>query len=269
MSSVAEAAPAPPNLRLVHWIGFKTILIREYGRIIRIWGQTIVPSVVTAVLYFAIFGSLIGGRVGPMGGFDYKQFIAPGLIMMSVITNSYGNVVASFFGAKFGKHVEELLVSPLPNWVIVAGYAAGGVLRGVLVGAAVTIVSLVFTHLHVHHLLVVLSALLLTSITFALAGFLNALFAKNFDQVNWIPAFVLTPLTYFGGVFYSVSLLPDWARTLSYVNPILYMVNAFRYGFLGVSDVDVGMAFALMAAAAVVLFTLAVALMNRGTGIRD
>ena len=154
-----------------------------------------------------------------MGGFDYKQYIAPGLIMMSVITNSYGNVVASFFGAKFGKHVEELLVSPLPNWVIVAGYATGGVVRGVLVGVAVTVVSLVFTHLHVHHLGLIVSALVLTSLTFALGGFLNALFAKNFDQVNWIPSFVLTPLTYFGGVFYSVSLLPDWARTLSYVNP--------------------------------------------------
>jgi ABC-2 type transport system permease protein len=268
MNSVAAALPAV-NLNVVRWIGFKTIVIREYGRILRIWGQTIVPSVVTSVLYFAIFGSLIGRRVGTMDGIDYKQYIAPGLIMMSVITNSYGNVVASFFGAKFGKHVEELLVSPLPNWVIVSGYAAGGILRGVLVGAAVTIVSLVFTHLQVHHLLVVLAALLLTSLTFGLGGFLNALFAKNFDQVNWIPAFVLTPLTYFGGVFYSVSLLPDWARTLSYANPILYMVNAFRYGFLGVSDVDVRAAFALMLAAAVALFAAAVLLMNRGTGIRD
>jgi ABC-2 type transport system permease protein len=269
MSSVVLPGAAPLHLKVVRWIGFKTIVIREYGRIIRIWGQTIVPSVVTAVLYFAIFGSLIGRRVGTMGGFDYKQYIAPGLIMMSVITNSYGNVVASFFGAKFGKHVEELLVSPLPNWVIVAGYAAGGLLRGTLVGVAVTVVSLVFTHLHVHHLLVILAALLLTSLTFALGGFLNALFAKNFDQVNWIPAFVLTPLTYFGGVFYSVSLLPDWARSLSLVNPILYMVNAFRYGFLGVSDVDVGAAFALMAAAALALFAAAVLLMNRGTGIRE
>ena len=193
---------------MVRWVGFKTIVIREYGRIIRIWGQTIVPSAVTATLYFVIFGSLIGRRVGAMGGFDYMQYIAPGLIMMSVITNSYGNVVSSFFGAKFGKHIEELLVSPLPNWVIVAGYAVGGLVRGLLVGAAVTVVSLVFTHLHVHHLLVIVSALLLTSLTFSLGGFLNALFAKNFDQVNWIPAFVLTPLTYFGGVFYSVSLLP-------------------------------------------------------------
>jgi len=265
----AVAVPAATDLRTVRWIGFKTIVIREYGRIIRIWGQTIVPSVVTSILYFAIFGSLIGRRVGEMGGFDYKQFIAPGLIMMSVITNSYGNVVASFFGAKFGKHVEELLVSPLPNWVIVGGYATGGVVRGVLVGVAVTIVSLIFTHLHVHHPLVVVSALVLTSLSFALGGFLNAMFAKNFDQVNWIPAFVLTPLTYFGGVFYSVSLLPDWARALSYVNPILYMVNAFRYGFLGVSDVDVGVAFALMGGAAVLLFGAAVALMDRGTGTRD
>ena len=269
MSSVAQPAAVPIPLSVVRWIGFRTIVIREYGRIIRIWGQTIVPSVVTSVLYFAIFGSLIGRRVGSMGGFDYKQYIAPGLIMMSVITNSYGNVVASFFGAKFGKHVEELLVSPLPNWLIVGGYAAGGLVRGLLVGVAVTVVSLVFTHLQVHHLLVVLTALLLTSLTFALAGFLNALFAKNFDQVNWIPAFVLTPLTYFGGVFYSVSLLPGWARSLSYANPILYMVNAFRYGFLGVSDVDVGGAFALMAAAALVLYALAVGLMNRGTGIRE
>ena len=227
------------------------------------------PSVVTAVLYFAIFGSLIGRRVGVMGGFGYKEYIAPGLIMMSVITNSYGNVVASFFGAKFGKHVEEMLVSPLPNWVVVGGYAAGGVVRGLLVGAAVSIVSLLFTQLQLQHLLVVLAALLLTSVTFALGGFLNALFAKNFDQVNWIPAFVLTPLTYFGGVFYSVSLLPEWARQLSFVNPILYMVNAFRFGFLGVSDVEVGSAFALMLAAAIVLFTTAVGLMNRGTGIRE
>jgi ABC-2 type transport system permease protein len=268
MSGVADTAVAP-RLNVVRWIGFKTIVIREYGRIIRIWGQTIVPAAVTAVLYFAIFGSLIGRRVGAMGGFDYKQYIAPGLIMMSVITNSYGNVVSSFFGAKFGKHVEEMLVSPLPNWVIVGGYAAGGVVRGLLVGTTVTLVSLVFTHLQVHHALVVLSALLLTSLTFALGGFLNALFAKNFDQVNWIPSFVLTPLTYFGGVFYSVSLLPDWARSVSYANPILYMVNAFRFGFLGVSDVDVGTAFALMITGAVALYALAVALMNRGAGIRE
>jgi len=270
VSSVAlQAAPPPINLNVVRWIGFKTIVIREYGRIIRIWAQTIVPPVVTATLYFVIFGSLIGRRVGAMGGFDYREYIAPGLIMMAVITNSYGNVVASFFGAKFGKHVEELLVSPLPSWVIVAGYAAGGIVRGLLVGAAVSIVSLLFTHLHIHHLLVVLAAGLLTSLIFALGGFLNALFAKNFDQVNWIPTFVLTPLTYFGGVFYSISLLPEWAQRVSYANPILHMVNAFRYGFLGTSDVNLGIAFALMVLAAAALFATAVTLLERGTGIRD
>jgi ABC-2 type transport system permease protein len=270
MSSVAlPAARAPLDLGVVRWIGFKTIVIREYGRIIRIWGQTIVPAVVSATLYFVIFGNVVGRRVGAMDGFDYRQYIAPGLIMMQVITNSYGNVVASFFGAKFGKHVEEMLVSPLPNWVIVAGYASGGVVRGLLVGAAVTIVSLFFAHLHVHHFAVILAAVLLTSLIFSLAGFLNALFAKNFEQVNWIPTFVLTPLTYFGGVFYSISLLPDWARRVSYANPILHMVNAFRYGFLGTSDVNLGIAFALMVLAAAALFATAVTLLDRGTGIRD
>jgi ABC-2 type transport system permease protein len=270
MSTVAQETGAPPiHVGVIRWIGFKTIVLREYGRIIRIWGQTIVPSAVTATLYFVIFGSLIGRRVGAMGGFDYMQYIAPGLIMMAVITNSYANVVSSFFGAKFGKHLEEMLVSPLPSWVIVSGYVAGGVVRGMLVGSGVTIVSLLFTHLHVQHVFVVLAAVLLTSITFALGGFLNALYAKNFDQVNWIPTFILTPLTYFGGVFYSVSLLPAWARTVSFVNPILHMVNAFRFGFLGVSDVDIWVAFSLMIGAAVVLFATAVILMERGSGIRE
>jgi ABC-2 type transport system permease protein len=266
---VTDAAAPQMHLGVVRWIGFKTIVIREYSRIIRIWGQTVVPSTVTATLYFVIFGSLIGRRVGTMGGVDYMQYIAPGLIMMSVITNSYANVVSSFFGAKFGKHLEELLVSPLPSWIIVAGYAAGGLLRGLLVGAAVTAVSLVFAHLHVHHIVIIIAAVMLTSLTFALGGFLNALFAKNFDQVNFIPVFVLTPLTYLGGVFYSVSMLPDWALRLSYANPILYMVNAFRYGFLGSSDVHVGMAFALMIVAVVAMFATAVFLMDRGAGTRE
>ena len=270
MDVAVSTATAPPvSLGTVRWIGFKTIVIREYGRIIRIWGQTIVPSTVTTTLYFVIFGSLIGRRVGAMGGYDYMQYIAPGLIMMSVITNSYGNVVSSFFGAKFGKHIEELLVSPLPNWLIVAGYSAGGLVRGFLVGGAVTLVSLAFAHLHVQHILIILAAVVLTSLTFSLGGFLNALFAKNFDQVNFIPAFVLTPLTYLGGVFYSVSVLPAWALKVSYANPILYMVNAFRYGFLGTSDVNVGMAFSVMLVAVIVMFATAVFLMDRGSGTRD
>jgi ABC-2 type transport system permease protein len=251
------------------WIGFKTIIIREFSRIVRIWGQTIVPPAVTATLYFIIFGSLIGRRVGQVGGFDYRQFIAPGLIMMTVITNSYGNVVSSFFGAKFGKHLEELLVSPLPNWLIVAGYMGGGILRGALVGSVVTVVSLFFTRLQITHVFAIISAVLLTSMVFSLGGFINALFAKNFDQISWFPTFVLTPLTYLGGVFYSITMLPGWAHIVSHANPILYMVSAFRYGFLGTSDVDLRLASGIMITAAGGMFALAVTLMNRGTGIRD
>jgi ABC-2 type transport system permease protein len=257
------------SLAHIRSIGFRTIVIREYGRIMRIWGQTLVPSAVTSTLYFVIFGSLLGSRVGEMGGVDYRAYLAPGLIMMSVITNSYGNVVSSFFGAKFGKHIEELLVSPLPNWVIVLGYVCGGLMRGLMVGLVVTGVALVFTRLHLHHIFVILSAAVLTAAIFSLAGFINAVYAKNFDQVNWIPAFVLTPLTYFGGVFVSVELLPDWAQKISLANPILHMVNAFRYGFLGTSDVSVTGAFALMVLLVAALFVWAILLLNRGTGTRD
>jgi ABC-2 type transport system permease protein len=257
------------SLGTIWWIGFRTIVIREYGRIIRIWSQTLLPPAITTTLYFIIFGSLIGGRIGAMGGFNYKAYIAPGLIMMQIIQNSYGNVVSSFFGAKFGKHVEELLVSPLPNWIIVAGYTAGGMIRGLLVGVVVTCVSLIFASLKAHHIVAILAAAVLTSAVFSLAGFINAIFAKNFDQVNWIPVFVLTPLTYFGGVFYSVSLLPGWAQKVSLVNPILHMVNAFRYGFLGTSDVQVSNAFLLTGGLATGLFTLAVFLLNKGVGTRE
>jgi ABC-2 type transport system permease protein len=259
----------PASRAGAEWVGFKTIIIREFGRIVRIWGQTIVPPAVTATLYFIIFGSLIGRRVGQVGGYDYMQFIAPGLIMMTVIQNSYGNVVSSFFGAKFGKHVEELLVSPLPNWLIVAGYVGGGLLRGALVGSVVTIVSLFFTRLQITHVFAIISAVLLTSIVFSLGGFVNALFAKNFDQISWFPTFVLTPLTYLGGVFYSIKMLPGWAQFISHANPILYMVSAFRFGFLGTSDVDLRLAYAIMVFAAAFMFALAVMLLNRGTGIRD
>jgi len=253
----------------IRWIGFQTIVMREFRRIIRIWGQTIVPSAVTAALYFVIFGSLIGRRIGQMDGVDYMQYIAPGLIMMAVITSAYANVSSSFFGAKFQRFLEEISVSPQPNWVIIAGYVGGGVLRSLLVGLAVTTISLIFTHLPVHHLFLILAAVLLTAVIFSLAGFINGVFAKNFDQVNWIPTFILTPLTYFGGVFYSINLLPEWARTLSFANPVLHMVNAFRYGFLGRSDLEVGLAFAIMVLSAAVLFVIALWLMQRGTGLRD
>jgi len=272
MNDVAASTPAVPpriGLGLVHWIGFTTIVIREYGRIVRIWGQTLVPAAVNMTLYFVIFGGLIGRRVGQMDGHTYMQFLAPGLIMMQVITNSYANVVSSFFGAKFGKHVEEMLVSPLSDWIIVAGYVMGGVVRGLLVGLVVTAISLFFTHLSVAHAVIVVVAALLTSLVFSLGGFINALVATNFDQISWFQTFVLQPLTYLGGVFYSVHILPGWAQTVSYANPILYMVNAFRYGFFGVSDVALSTAFSIMILATVVLFILAVFLMRRATGIRE
>ncbi len=263
VSAVSESR-FRPNLT-----GFTTIIIREFGRIVRIWGQTILPPAVTAALYFLIFGSLIGRRIGTMHGYEYMQYIAPGLIMMAVITNSFGNVVSSFFGAKFGKHVEELIVSPLPNWLIVLGYMGGGVMRGLIVGVVVTVVALFFTHLSLASVLVIATSVLITSVVFALGGFINAVYAKNFDQISWFPTFILAPLTYLGGVFYSIDLLPGWAEALSHANPILYMVNAFRYGFLGVSDVDIRLAYAIMLGFAGLLFGFAVFLMNRGTGIRE
>jgi ABC-2 type transport system permease protein len=269
MSAGAQvtAASVPRGER--RWVGFRTIVIREFSRITRIWGQTLVPPAITATLYFIIFGSLIGRRIGDMGGVTYMQYIAPGLIMMSVITNSYGNVVSSFFGAKFGRHLEELLVAPLPNWLIVLGYIAGGVVRGLLVGLLVTAIALFFTHLHVEHVVAVLAAVLLTAVIFSLLGFVNAVFAKNFDQISFVPTFILTPMTYLGGVFYSITMLPEWAQHLSKANPILYMVNAFRYGFLGTSDVNLVASFALMTVAAAALFGACVWLMERGTGTRE
>lgn len=271
-SSSAPSTPPPvssASLAAMEWVGFRTIVIREYGRIVRIWGQTLVPSAVTAALYFIIFGNLMGRRIGTVGGFGYIQYIAPGLIMQAIITNSFGNVVSSFFGAKFGKHVEELLVSPLPNWIIVAGYTTGGLVRGALVGMVVTAVALIFARLPVAHAGAIVAAALLTSVTFSLLGFINAVFARNFEQMNIVQTFILSPLTYFGGVFYSVTMLPHWAQRISFVNPILYMVNTFRYGFLGVSDVRVFGAFLFMALLAAALFALAVLLLNRGVGVRE
>jgi ABC-2 type transport system permease protein len=255
--------------RQPNWIGFRAIVMREFSRIIRIWGQTLLPPAVTATLYFVIFGNLIGSRIGQMGGYHYMQYIAPGLIMMSVITNSFGNVVSSFFGARFGKYIEELLVSPLPDWLIVIGYMSGGLVRGLSVGLIVTVVSMLFTHLTIHSPLVIGAAVLLTSMVFGLGGFINAVFAKNFDHISWFPTFILTPLTYFGGVFYSIEMLPPWAQVISHANPILYMVNAFRFGFLGISDVNIELAFGLMVTFMVILFGIAVGLMRKGIGIRE
>ena len=256
------------NLAL-NLVAVKTIIRKEVVRVMRIWVQTIVPPAITMTLYFIIFGNLIGRRIGSMDGFDYMQYIAPGLIMMSVITNSYGNVVSSFFGAKFGRHVEEMLVAPMSYATIIIGHVAGGVLRGLLVGALVTIIALFFTRLHVANPLVVISVVLLSSIVFSLAGFINAVFAKKFDDISIVPTFVLTPLTYLGGVFYSISLLPEFWQTVSKANPILYMVNAFRYGILGTSDISIGHAYVILLIFVVVLFSACMALMRRGIGIRE
>jgi len=247
----------------------RTLIRKEIIRVLRIWVQTIVPPAITMTLYFIIFGNLIGRRIGTMDGFDYMQFIAPGLIMMSVITNSYGNVVSSFFGAKFGRHIEEMIVSPMSNSSIIIGHVAGGVIRGLLVGMMVTGIALFFTRLEVQHPWITLSMVLLSSIVFALAGFVNAIFANKFDDISIVPTFVLTPLTYLGGVFYSISLLPEFWQKVSLANPILYMVNAFRYGILGTSDISIGYAYFIVVLFVVGLFTICLVLLNRGVGIRE
>jgi ABC-2 type transport system permease protein len=249
-------------------VGFKTIVRKEITRILRIWGQTIVPPAITMALYFIIFGELIGRRIGDMGGFSYMQYLVPGLVIMSVITNSYGNMVSSFFGAKFGRHIEELLISPLPNWIILAGYVIGAVSRGLMVGTVVMTVSLLFTRIEIQAPLIMFSILLLTAVVFALAGMVNAIFAQKFDDIAIIPTFVLTPLTYLGGVFYTVSLLPDFWREISMFNPILYMVNGFRYGMIGVADVSLAQAYGVILVAAAALFCWCLWLLHRGTGLR-
>lgn len=255
---------AHPNL-----VALGTIARREITRILRIWAQTLVPPAITMTLYFLIFGNLIGRRIGDMGGYNYMDFIVPGLVMMSVIQNSYGNISSSFFGAKFGRHIEELLVSPMPNWVILGGYVAGAVLRGVLVGIIVLCIAMLFTHVRIPHPLIMVSTVLLGATIFSLAGFVNAIYAKKFDDVAIVPTFILTPLTYLGGVFYSVKMLPDWAQAMTHANPVFYMVNAFRYGLLGTSDIPVGIAYALMIGFVIVLGGLSLWLLKRGVGLRS
>lgn len=254
-----------PNL-----IAFATITRREVVRILRIWMQTLLPSAITMTLYFVIFGRMVGSRIGEIApGIQYIDYIVPGLIMMAVITNSYGNISSSFFGAKFGRHVEEMLASPMPPWVILAGYVSGAVLRGLLVAAIVLAISLFFTRIHLYHPWITLSTILLTSIVFSLAGFANAVWAKKFDDIALVPTFVLAPLTYLGGVFYSVDQLGSPWREISHANPILYMVNAFRYGLLGISDVPLAVSFAVMLGFAVALGVLGMVLLQRGVGLRS
>ncbi|MGC1854582.1 MAG: ABC transporter permease [Candidatus Aquirickettsiella sp.] len=252
----------------VYWIAFISLLRKEIKRFLRIWVQTLLPPLVTMTLYFLIFGNLVGQRLGNIQGYSYMQYIAPGLIMMSVITAAYTNVVTSFFGMRFQRSIEELIVAPLPNYLLLSGFVAGGVARGLLVGVLVTILALFFTQLHVFNIFVLLAIVPMTTILFSLAGFTNALFAKTFDDVSIVPTFVLTPLTYLGGIFYSIDLLPSFWRHLSLFNPILYIVNSFRYGLLGISDIPVISALTIIFFSCVILFFINLYLLNRGKGIR-
>ena len=252
-----------------NWISLTSIARKEMIRIFRIWVQTLVPPVITMTLYFVIFGSFIGSQLGDIGGYDYMAFIAPGLIMMSIITNSYSNTVSSFFSTKFQRNIEELLVSPTPNWVMVLGYISGGMTRGISVGLLVSMVSLFFVRLPLFNIPFVVLFALLTSFVFSLAGMINGIFAKKFDDISIMPTFVITPLTYLGGVFYSISLLPEFWQTLSRANPVVYMIGGFRYGFLGISDINVWVGLAMLVLFAVLLFSCTLYLLRKGTGVRE
>jgi len=256
-------------MKMIYWTAFRTLLIKEILRFARIWVQTILPPAITMALYFIIFGKLIGSQIGDIEGFRYIDFIVPGLILMSVISNSYANTVSSFYFSRWNKHIDELLIAPIPNWLILAGYVAGGVARGVIVGIVVTIVASFFSDLSIHSYGITFLVFVLTSVLFSLAGFINGVFANSFDDISIIPTFVLTPLTYLGGVFYSMSLLPEFWQTVSMANPVLYMVNAFRYGLLGVSDINLGSGIAIILGFTLVLALYAHWLMKRGVGIKS
>jgi len=249
-------------------IALKTIATKEILRFSRIWIQTVLPPVITTALYFVIFGNLIGPRIGKMDGFDYMEFIIPGLIMMAVITNAYSNVVSSFYGSKFQRHIEEIIISPTPNYIILLGFICGGVTRGLTVGIAVTVVSLMFHPLNIHSLWVMFSMIIMTAILFSLAGLINGVYAKSFDDISIIPTFVLTPLTYLGGIFYSINMLPEFWQNMSRANPILYMVNAFRYGFLGISDISLTTSYVIIIAFIITLYLFSLHLLKKGHGIR-
>ena len=252
-----------------YYRAFITILIKEVRRFARIWVQTVVPPMITTALYFVIFGKMIGSQISPIEGYAYMDYIVPGLIMMAVITNAYANVVSSFYTAKFAFYIEEMLIAPIPNWLILCGYIGGGVARGLIVGVAVTVVATFFIDLQIHNLPITISVAVLTSILFALGGFINAIYANSFDDVTVIPTFVLTPLTYLGGIFYSVHMLPGFWQDISLLNPILYMVNTFRYGMLGVSDIDLTVAYAVIITFIIGLYIFSLWLLKRGVGIRS
>jgi len=247
----------------------QTIIIKEYLRFIRIWIQTVLPPAITTALYFVIFGNLIGSQIGDINGYKYMDYIVPGLILMAVITNSYGNVVSSFYSAKFQRCIEELLVSPTPNYLILIGYVAGGVVRGIVVGIVVTLVAMYFSDINIYSYSLTLLIFILTATLFSIAGLINAIYANSFDDISIIPTFVLTPLTYLGGIFYSIDMLPEFWQTVSLANPILYMINSFRYGMIGTTDTDLATAIIIIIGFTAVLFAYAMYLLNRGVGIRQ
>jgi len=251
-----------------NWVALQTILSKEINRFLRIWTQTLLPPAITMTLYFIIFGKLIGSQIRDVHGFSYMQYIVPGLVMMSIMTNAYANTSSSFFGAKFNKSVEEMLVSSMPNYIILLGYMLGGALRGILVGMIVIFISLLFTHMHIHNLSIVISMGILSAMLFSLGGFMNGIFARKFDDVSFIPTFVLTPLTYLGGVFYSIKSLPPFWQKLSIINPILNIVDTFRYGMLGISDMNALFGFFLICVLFIVLFIACLLLLEKGTGLR-
>ena len=251
-----------------YWVAFQTIARKEILRFSRIWMQTLIPPVVMVGLYFIIFGNLIGQRIGKMDGMSYIDFIMPGLVMMSIITNSYSNVVSSFYSAKHSYYIEEMLIAPIPNIVILLGYVTGGVARGLFVGAAVTLVSLIFTDFYIHNPVIVFIVAFLTAFLFSLAGLINAVFANSYDHIAIIPTFILTPLTYLGGIFYSIKLLPEFWQQVSLINPVLYMVNSFRYGFRGSSDIELTTAIGVILFFILILFGICMILLERGTGIK-
>ncbi|CAA9891179.1 putative transporter subunit: membrane component of ABC superfamily [Candidatus Methylobacter favarea] len=252
-----------------YWIAFRTIVIKETYRFIRIWPQTLLPPAITTALYFLIFGKLIGARIGTIHGASYMDYIVPGVILMSVISHAYSNVVSSFYSTKFQRNIEELLVAPVPNWVILGGYVSGGIFRGLLVGLVVALISLLFADIVVRNAVIAIAIAMLTATVFSLAGFINAVLAESFDDISIIPNFVLTPLSYLGGVFYSVGMLPGIWQTISLANPILYMINAFRYGFIGVTDVDIQFAFLITGGFIIVLTGLSLVMLHKGVGIKN
>jgi len=252
-----------------NWIPFRTIVVKEIYRFVRIWPQTLLPPAITTTLYFLIFGKLMGDRIGLINGAPYMDYIVPGVILMSVISHAYSNVVSSFYSTKFQRNIEELIVAPVPNWVILLGYVSGGIMRGLLVGTVVGLIAMLFADITIHSIVITLAMAFMTATLFALAGFINAVMAESFDDISIIPNFVLTPLSYLGGVFYSVSMLPGIWKTISMGNPILYMVNAFRYGFIGVSDIDLRLSFLMTGGVILVLALTSLILLRKGTGIKQ